>query len=137
MFTASNIIFHLLCIILTAVVSPLVFKRIKHYNNKTLEWQKKFNVSRRIKDENSGYGIYWIVTMTLILVFSASVHNGINEFYQLSLGAFLLLLIISIPIYLFKKHIGFAKILCHTTIIIITWIALIAMLRVMKNIMYW
>ena len=41
----------LLVLILTAVILILLFVVIKHYNNKSLEGQKKFNENRRIKEE--------------------------------------------------------------------------------------
>tara|TARA_B110000902_G_scaffold142137_1_gene164095 strand:- start:238 stop:750 length:513 start_codon:yes stop_codon:yes gene_type:complete len=71
-------------------------------------------------DGGSGDTSYWMATVISVLLYNFLV-NGISDFFTfifLSVGAFLLPLIISLPIYLFIKRIGFVKILCYTTVII-------------------
>jgi len=70
-------------------------------------------------DGGSGDGGYWMATVMSVLLYTYLVY-GISDFFAfifLSVGVFLLPLIISLPFYLFSKRVGFVKILCYTTVL--------------------
>ena len=112
----------ILCIILTAIVSILIFKLIEQYKKKTLEWQRKFIVGKRINDENSGSVTYWIVTATSVFIYVFLTSETLTFFHLSSglIGVIIFLLVPSGLIYFFRRN-DFPKTLCYITVPLMIW----------------
>ena len=110
------------CLILTAIVSALIFKLIEQYKKKTLEWQRKFIVGKRINDENSGSVTYWMVTATSVFIYVFLTSETLTFFHLSSglIGVIIGLLVVSGLIYFFRRN-DFPKTLCYTTVPLMIW----------------